>query len=144
MVDKTKKIQIIASQDELWLMQKVVRHEMADQGKWEIPPVSKELNEAVAEALVFSTDQKQNEVHLSLTEADTFVLDFVIPADAKNAQGVVVGRLLLLKIYRARLELSRPYPMPQLLEEPKLSYVAQDVIDILIEKPQDSEEPQNA
>lgn len=113
---------IEVTKDELWLLQRYVRHEMADAERWHFPPVSLELNDQVADALRVCEKEKWEKCTLLLTRGDCLLIDFVIPQDAKTPGGTPLGKDLLMKTFVARYridngdELSAPEP-PQLSHE---------------------------
>jgi hypothetical protein len=96
---------VLFSLDELWLLQSVVRHEMAQQDQWKIPPVSAALNDQVADALVRCEEAGLGEVALVLTRADCLAIDYHVPQGAKSPSGVPIGRQLLMKSFRARRDI---------------------------------------
>lgn len=90
------------SKDELWMLQRVVRHEVSPpwQGKW--PTYSQDLNDQVAAAIVLCEDQAQSEAALQLSKGDLYLIDALVPVDAKTAAGTPIGKNILLKTFRAR------------------------------------------
>ena len=94
--------------DELWLLQSVVRHELAQQDTWKFPPASVSLNDAIAEAILFCDDNKQGEAALILSRGDCLTIDYLVPQGAKSAAGQPIGRNILLKSYRARRYIEDP------------------------------------
>lgn len=88
--------------DELWLLQSQLRHEIPQQDTWHFPPASVTLNDQIADALVACTDNGLSEYTLELSRGDLLAIDFVVPAAAAAPSGIKIGRLLLLKTYRAR------------------------------------------
>jgi hypothetical protein len=101
-----QKASIEFSIQELWLIRAVVRHESSPawQGKW--PTYNLELNDQVAEAILLCTDEKQDGASLMVTQGDLYLLDAMVPQDAKDAAGKPIGKDILLKTFRARRELS--------------------------------------
>lgn len=87
---------------ELWVLQGVVRHESAQpwQGKW--PITSVELNDRIAEAIWFCTNENQQEAAIILTRGDCYLIDALVPASAKDTDGKLVGKPILLKTYHVR------------------------------------------
>lgn len=102
--------------EELWLLQSVIRHEMAQMESWKAPPVSLALNDQVAEALLFCHENNVGEAAILLTRADCLAIDFCVPQNAKSPVGVPTGRQVLLKSYHARADLDRPWRAAE--EEP--------------------------
>lgn len=97
---------ITLSADELWLIQRYLRHELHQQRDWTAPPASLELNNGVAAALYFCWKNEQTEASIEVTLDDLLALDYVIPQDAKDINGKLVGKVLLLKTYEARVRLT--------------------------------------
>lgn len=95
----------IFTRDELWLMRSVVRHEMLQQDTWKFPPADRDLSNKIAHALLFCEDGGQPDAALELCLGDTYVLDYNVPQDAKDASGKALGRAVLLKAYRVRVEI---------------------------------------
>lgn len=89
--------------DQLWLLRSVVRHEMAQQETWKIPPADRSLNGQIASAILFCVDNAQGEAAVRLTLGDTYVLDYCVQQDAKDPKsGVNIGKPILLEVFRAR------------------------------------------
>lgn len=95
---------------ELWLLQIVVRHEILGMAAWKNPPAGQALNDAICEAILFCEDTGATEAFLMLNWSDCLAIDFLVPSQAKDVNGVPVGRDILLKTYRARAELRRSVP----------------------------------
>jgi hypothetical protein len=93
--------------DELWLLQSVIRHEIAQMEGWKAPPASAALNEQIAEALLFCAENNVNEAAVLLTMRDCLAIDYCVPQAAKSPAGAPIGRMVLLKSYRARAELEQ-------------------------------------
>jgi hypothetical protein len=93
---------VVFTLDELWLLRSVVRHEMASQETWKFPPASLDLNDRIAEAILFCHEHEVDEAALMLTRGDTLILDYVVPQDAKSARGIPLGVPILLKTFAAR------------------------------------------
>ena len=107
----------VFSLEELWLLQSVIRHEVAQQESWRYPPASLGLNGQVAEALLRCDDHALPEAALLLTIEDCLAIDSTVPQGAKSAAGVPVGRNVLMKSFRARQELQDGPPMVASFEE---------------------------
>ncbi len=105
-------VPIVVSVAELWLLQRCIRHEVLGQETWKFPPASVELNDQIAAALLFCSEQNVGEAALQLSWGDLLAIDFAVPADAKDVNGRPIGRELLLKSFAARAALRRPYPLP--------------------------------
>lgn len=105
-------VPMVVSVAELWLLQRCIRHEIQGQETWKFPPAGVELNDQIAAALLFCSEQNVGEAALQLSWGDLLAIDFVVPADAKDVNGRPIGRELLLKSFAARAALRRPYPLP--------------------------------
>ena len=90
------------SQDELWLLQASIRHEMPQHDQWRIPPASAELNDQIAESILRCEELGLGEAALLLAWDDCLAIDYCVPQAAKSASGMPVGKSVLLKSYRAR------------------------------------------
>jgi len=104
---------VIFSTDELWLLQSVIRHEMAQPEQWKAPPFSASLNEQVGEALVLCHDHDQGEAAVLLTMADCLAIDYCVPQSAKSPSGNPIGKQVLLKSFRARAEVAHHWASSQ-------------------------------
>lgn len=93
---------IAFSKEELWVLQRVVRHEMGTpwQGKWPITSIP--LNDAIADAILLCEDQGQPEAVIILSKGDCYLIDALVPQDAKSPMGVLLGKPILLKTFRVR------------------------------------------
>lgn len=109
------------SSDELWLLQRCIRHELPQQEVWKYPPASVELNDQIAMGILLCAQYAVDDATLQLSWGDLLAIDFTVPADAKDVNGRPIGRNLLLKSYAARAALRRAYPLPEVAqaEEPK-------------------------
>ena len=88
-------------------MRAYVRHEMASVEQWRaFPPVSLELNDDIAAAILFCVENDEGEAALLLSRGDCLVLDYLIPQDAKSPDGKLIGKPLLLKTFAARREIA--------------------------------------
>lgn len=92
--------------DELWLLQRVVRHEVNGMREMAFPWYSLALNDAIAEAIIMCEDERQVEAHLLVSRGDLLVIDALVPVDAKTPGGQLLGKSVLLKSFRARRELA--------------------------------------
>jgi hypothetical protein len=97
------------TRDELWLLHDFVRHELPDARQWRFPPASEELNEEIALALDACETHELSEYTLLLSKGDMLVMDFFIRRDHRTPEGAS-GKQMLLKIFRARAELSANLP----------------------------------
>lgn len=90
------------SVDELWILQAFVRHEQGTpwQGKW--PAFSLDLNDAIAEALVFCDDNAEQMATLQLSKGDCYLVDYCVPNNVKDANGRLIGKQILMKSFHAR------------------------------------------
>jgi hypothetical protein len=96
--------------NELWLLHDFIRHEMPDARAWRYPPASEELNEEIIFALEACEDHGLTEYTLLLSRAEMLVIDYFIRRDHKTPEGAS-GKKLLLKVFRARRELSSGLPL---------------------------------
>jgi hypothetical protein len=103
-------VAVVLSVADLWLLQRVIRHEIAGQRGWAFPPASVELNDQIADAILLCETQKQPEAALRLSRGDLLALDYTVPADAKDVAGRPIGREILLKTFAARAELRGRFP----------------------------------
>lgn len=101
-MSETESVSVEFTKSELWLLQATVRHEMAAQDTWHMPPVSRSLNQKVADALLFCEDQNQSSAGMMLTLHDCLVIDYVVPQNAKDATGTPIGQNVLFKAFRIR------------------------------------------
>lgn len=115
---------------ELWLLQSVIRHEMAQQGEWKFPFASLDLNDRVAAAILFCDENHVSEASMQLSRGDTLCVDYNVRSDMKDAQGKQIGKLILLKSFRVRRDLNDENPMPMAECDDKL--LPLDAIDQLI------------
>lgn len=120
-------VAVTFNSDELWLLQRCIRHELPQQDAWKYPPASVDLNDQIAAGVLLCAQYTVEEATLQLSWGDLLAIDFTVPADAKDVNGRPVGRNLLLKSYAARAELRRAYPLPEVAqaEEPKKSEIEQ-------------------
>lgn len=107
---------LIFSIAELWLLQRCIRHELPQQEQWKFPPASLELNDQIATAILFCTEQSVQEAALQLSWGDLLAIDFTVPPDAKDVNGRPIGREALLKSFAARAALRRGYSLPEVTE----------------------------
>ncbi len=97
------------SRNELWMLHDFVRHELPESRHWRFPPASEELNEEIALALDACETHKLDEYTLLLSKGDMLVIDFFVRRDHRTPEGGS-GKQLLLKVFRARSELSSALP----------------------------------
>ena len=90
---------------ELWLLNDLIRHEMAEADRWKWPPTAKELADEIAFAILACEDHQLDDYTLMLSEGDLMVIDYNIRRDHKSPEGAV-GKHILLKTFRARSELA--------------------------------------
>ena len=98
-------VPMMFTREQLWCLQRFVRHEAGIpwQGRW--PITSVELNDAIAEAILFCEEQNQGEATLILGRGDCYLIDWLVPQDAKSPMGVLLGKEILLRSYRVRATL---------------------------------------
>ncbi|HMS58232.1 MAG TPA: hypothetical protein PKA49_05200 [Tepidiformaceae bacterium] len=92
----------IFTDEELWLLQSVIRHEAAQHDQWRVPPADMGLNDQVAESILRCEELGLCEAALILTYEDCLVIDYCVPQSAKAASGVAIGKQVLMKSFRAR------------------------------------------
>ena len=97
---------VLFSLSELWLLQSVVRHEIAQQSSWQKPPANLALNEAIADAIYSCVEYGYAEVALQLTAHHLLIIDALVPQAAKDADGKLLGKPILLKSFAARRALT--------------------------------------
>ena len=114
-------ISIEFSYEELWLLQGVVRHEMQGQEVWKFPPASLDLNDQIARALLHCDVNKVPTAFLELTRGDTLAIDFLVPNTAKTAGGVMIGKAVLLKSFKARADIAEWFAATA--EEPEVAFM---------------------
>lgn len=100
-MDEIPSVNVELSEEELWLVRSAVRHEMAQMDTWKTPPANRELNHEIALLIAAGGPGI-----LSLTESDCRVLDYCVPQDAKDKDGRLIGKNLLMKVCCARRELA--------------------------------------
>lgn len=108
----------VFSLSELWVMQSFVRHESGSQWQGQYPNTSIELNDAICAAILLCIENEQDEAAILLRKSDCYLIDSVIPANAKDTEGRLVGRPILLKTYSARADLADRFEATA--EEPPL------------------------
>lgn len=114
---------VLFSLDELWLLQSVIRHEIAQREQWKFPPADRDLNDKVAEAIIFCEDHSEKEASLEVTQGDLYAIDYCVQASAKNAAGQLVGKPLLLKSFRARRQMEDElFLVSSTTEEPPIDW----------------------
>lgn len=92
----------IFTAEELWLLQSVIRHEVAQGEQWRYPPASLDLNDQVSESLLRCEELGIDEAALILTMADALAIDFCVPQSAKSPSGIPIGKNILMKAFRLR------------------------------------------
>ena len=96
------RVPAVFTKDELWLVRSVVRHESTDQARWEAPLTNLDLNDAIVDAVLMCEVLGLGEAALLLSMKDCLLLDAVIPQDAKDKAGLLLGKTALLKTFAAR------------------------------------------
>jgi len=82
------------------------------------PPASLDLNDRIAEALHVCHRDNRPDAVLQLSRGDCLVIDYCIPQADKDANGLMIGALILLKSFAARFALNGGVcPLPD-AEEP--------------------------
>ena len=95
----------VFSVEELWMLQSSIRHEIAQLEQWKFPPASLDLNDQVAECLLRCHEYSLSEGPLVLSRGDCLVIDYCVPQTAKSPSGVPIGKNILIKSFRARMQL---------------------------------------
>lgn len=95
----------VFSVEELWMLQSTVRHELAQIEQWKFPPASVDLNDQIAECLLRCHEYNLAEGALILSRGDCLVIDYCVPQTAKSVAGVPIGKNILMKSFRARMQL---------------------------------------
>ena len=94
---------VVFDLNELWIMRAYVRHELPNIEQWRAyPPVSLDLNDNIAAAILFCVENDEPEAALLLSRGDCLAIDYLIPQDAKSPDGKPIGKPLLLKTFAAR------------------------------------------
>lgn len=102
MWDETRTATAVFTLEELWLLQSVIRHEVAQQEQWHYPPASLELNDQVAESILRCEELGLEEAALVLTMQQALVIDYCVPQSAKSPSGIPIGKNILMKSFRVR------------------------------------------
>lgn len=112
---------VVFTLDELWLLQGVIRHEQHQQDTWHFPPASLALNDQIAEALVRCEECRLLEAAVRLTRGDCLVIDYCVPQGVKTPGGQPLGKNILMKSFRARIEIEQGQlpaaPEPEITSE---------------------------
>lgn len=95
----------VFTQEELWLLQSSIRHEVPQHDQWHTAPASPELNDQVADSILRCEELALSEAALMLTWDDCLAIDYCVPQAAKSASGLPIGKSVLLKSYKARKEI---------------------------------------
>ncbi len=98
---------VVLTIDELWLLHSVIKHEMPQEGTWKYPPASLDMNDRICDAIIFCDDQTATEAAMEMSRGDLLCIDYCVPQDAKTPGGVMIGKKLLMKAFRARCKLAR-------------------------------------
>jgi len=114
--DATQTATAVFTCEELWLLQSVIRHEVAQQEQWKYPPASLDLNEQVAESLLRCETLGIDEAALLLTMEQALVIDYCVPQSAKSPSGVPIGKNILMKSFAVRKEIEEGHSVTA--EEP--------------------------
>jgi hypothetical protein len=95
----------VFTQEELWLLQSSIRHEVPQHDQWHTPPGSPELNDQIVESILRCEELALCEAALILSWDDCLVIDYCVPQAAKSASGLPIGKSVLLKSYKARKQM---------------------------------------
>jgi hypothetical protein len=117
---------VVFSLEELWILQSVVRHEVPQRDQWQYPPAGLELNDQIAQAILFCVENGQSDSAVILSRGDCLVIDYCVRADMKSPSGLPIGKNILLKSFAARREIAEgPTPIAAEPEQPSLAEVAE-------------------
>ena len=106
--------------DELWLLVEKIGHEPHPSlAQMKFPPGNLELNQLIVEAIVSCVDYGIGEYTLPLTFADCLAIGWSISPGLKDVDGRSIGEDILLKVYRARIELLYGGNCVQIPDEPE-------------------------
>ena len=108
-VTEAERRSVTLTRDELWLLHDFVRHELPESRGWRFPPASEDLNEEIVLALDACETHGLEEYTLLMSKGDMLVIDFFVRRDHRTPEGAS-GKQVLLKIFRARSELSLELP----------------------------------
>lgn len=92
----------VFTQEELWLLQSAIRHEVPQHDQWHTPPAGPELNDQIVESILRCEELSLCEAALVLSWDDCLAIDYCVPQAAKSASGMPIGKSVLIKSYRAR------------------------------------------
>ena len=67
--------------------------------------MSASLNDEIADALVRCDEAGLGEAALELTRADCLAIDHCVPQGAKSVSGLPIGKMVLMKSFRARRDI---------------------------------------
>jgi hypothetical protein len=98
---------VVFTVEELWMLQSAIRHEVAQMEQWKFPPASLDLNDQIAECILFCHEHSLTEGALVLSRGDCLVIDYCVPQSAKTASGAPIGKTILMKSYKARVDLAQ-------------------------------------
>jgi hypothetical protein len=98
-------VSVLFSLDELWIIREAVRHEVDGQDRWLFPPAGLELNDQVADQILFCVEKKEIEAPLLLSRGDCLILDFCVNLTMKDKDGLSLGKSILIKSFAARRDL---------------------------------------
>ena len=101
----TNYVSVLFELDELWLLHKCIRHELPSVEHMKYPPCDIELNDKIAEAVLFCHINEINQAYLAVSLSELLALDYTVPQDAKNVAGKLLGKNILLKTFLARKQL---------------------------------------
>lgn len=87
------------------MLQSAIRHEISQLEQWKFPPASLDLNDQIAECLLRCHEYSLADSALMLSRGDCLVIDYCVPQTAKSAAGVPIGKNILIKSFRARMQL---------------------------------------
>ena len=134
--------------DQLWALNDLIRHESSDGRAWAAPPVSLALNEKVADAILVCEESKPfpesqqsptnlptiTEYTIELSHGDCLCIDYNVRQGMKSANGLPIGKQILLKAFAARREITdgfvavavEPVRTPEYIEAQMAEWRKQD------------------
>lgn len=98
----TETVSVLFTLDELWIMREVVRHEHENQERWLFPPAGLELNDQIADAILFCIEDNEPEAPLLLSRGDCLIIDCCVNLTMKDKDGLPLGKNILIKSFAAR------------------------------------------
>lgn len=92
--------------NELWLLHRVIRHELPGQEQMKFPYYNLDLNDQIVETILRCEELNLREAALILTRGDCLAIDAMVNVDMKDQYGKPLGKDILLKVFAARRDLA--------------------------------------